>query len=73
MLLIKAFIYRIFRMIIVFISGYLVLGDPSIAISIMSIDVIAATIFYYYFDKYWKTLENLIQGVYLKWKYRKMK
>ena len=72
MLLFKAFIYRIFRMIIVFLSGFLILGEVSSAVSIMSVDVLAATVFYYYFDKYWPWIEKKVQHLILRWKYRKM-
>jgi uncharacterized membrane protein len=72
LLWLKAIIYRIVRILIVFISGYFILGDTSIAMSIAGIDMIAATLFYYYFDKFWCKIENYLYKLYLKWKYRKL-
>jgi len=68
---IKAIIYRIIRMFIVFLSSFFVLGNTHTALSIMSIDVIAATIFYYYFDLWWFTIEKYIQRIFISIKYAK--
>jgi len=72
LLWLKAIIYRIVRICIVFISGYFILGDTSTAMEIAGVDLIAATLFYYYFDKWWCHLERKIRQLYLKWKYRKL-
>jgi len=66
----KAILYRIIRMIIVFLSSWIVLNDTSTALSIMSVDVLAATIFYYVFDKSWPAIANWITHIKLKIKYR---
>jgi len=73
LLFIKAIIYRIVRICIVFISGYFILGDPMAAISIAAIDMIAATIFYWYFDIIWVKIEKSLIELYIRWKYRKIK
>jgi uncharacterized membrane protein len=73
LLWLKAILYRIVRMGIVFLSSFFILGDTNIAISIMSVDVIAATIFYYLFDKWWCYIEEWIQSLIIKIKYRKFK
>jgi len=72
LLWLKAILYRIVRMGIVFLSSFFILGDTSIAISIMSVDVVAATIFYYLFDKWWCYIESWLQQLILKIKYRKL-
>jgi uncharacterized membrane protein len=72
LLWVKAIIYRIIRILIVFISGYFILDDASIAVSIAGVDMIAATLFYYYFDKFWCKIEDYINRLYLKWKYRRL-
>ena len=71
-LIIKAIIYRVIRIIIVFISGFIALGNPLIAINIALIDMIAATIFYYYFDRFWTKIEGFIDQIYLKIKYYRL-
>jgi len=68
----KAILYRIVRIGIVFISGFFILGDPSSALRIAGIDTIAATLFYFYFDKFWEVINAKITYVTLKWKYRKL-
>ena len=73
MLIVKAIIYRFFRMIIVFMSSFFILGDTSIAISIMSVDVLAATVFYYLFDKYWDKIAVKILSIVQTIKYRKLR
>jgi uncharacterized membrane protein len=72
LLWLKAILYRIIRILIVFISGYFILDNASAAISIAGVDMIAATIFYYYFDKFWCKIENYLHRQYMKWKYRKL-
>jgi uncharacterized membrane protein len=71
MLWLKAIIYRVVRILIVFISGYFILDDATTAVSIAGIDMVAATLFYYYFDKCWSTIELYIRKQYRRWKYRK--
>lgn len=58
---------------IVFIYGYFILGDTSTAMEIAGVDMIAATLFYYYFDKSWCWIDSKLQKIYLKWKYRKLR
>lgn len=72
LLWLKAIIYRIVRICIVFISGYFILGDTSVAMEIAGVDMVAATLFYYYFDKSWGFIETRLKQLYLKWKYRKL-
>jgi len=67
---IKAILYRIVRILIVFISGYFVLDDPTTALEIAGVDMIAATLFYWWFDKSWCYIQEKIQNIYLRWKYR---
>jgi len=54
-LIIKSIVYRIIRIVLLFATTYLVLGDISSAISISIIDTIIATIYYYYFEKMWNS------------------
>jgi uncharacterized membrane protein len=72
LLWLKAILYRIIRILIVFISGYFILDDATTAMSIAGIDMVAATLFYYYFDKFWCKIENYLHKLYLKWKYRRL-
>jgi len=72
LLWIKAILYRVVRIVIVFISGYFILGDTSAAVSIAGVDMVAATLFYYYFDRWWCIIEEYLHKIYLKWKYRKL-
>jgi len=72
LLWLKAILYRIVRIFIVFVSGFFILGDTSAALEIAGVDMIAATLFYYYFDKFWCNIENFFNKAYLKWKYRKL-
>ena len=71
MLWLKALIYRVVRILIVFISGYFVLDNIEDAVSIAGVDMVAATLFYYYFDRGWPYLEKKFQQWKRKWKYRK--
>ncbi len=73
MLFIKAILYRVIRMIIVFLSSFSILGDTSTALSIMSIDMVAATLFYYFFDRAWPSIESKLKSIVLLIKYRKLK
>jgi uncharacterized membrane protein len=73
LLWLKAIIYRIIRITIVFISSYFILDDINSAASIAGIDMIAATLFYYYFDKFWCKIENYLYKLYIKWKYRELR
>jgi len=72
LLWLKAILYRIVRIFIVFISGYFILGDTTTAVSIAGVDMVAATLFYYYFDKWWCKIEDYLHKIYLRWKYRKL-
>jgi uncharacterized membrane protein len=72
LLWLKAILYRIVRIIIVFISGYFILDDATVAVSIAGVDMVAATLFYYYFDKFWCVIESYLHKIYLKWKYRRL-
>jgi len=72
LLWLKAIIYRLLRMVIVFISSYIVLNNTDTALNIMSVDVIAATILYYWYDKYWFTMEAFFRKQWMKYKYRKL-
>jgi uncharacterized membrane protein len=69
---VKAILYRVIRMGIVFLSSFFILGDTSVALSIMSVDVIAATFFYYFFDLWWCHIEGYIQRIYIYIKYKKL-
>ena len=73
LLWIKAILYRMVRMLIVFWSSWFILDDTSTALSIMSVDVLAATIFYWGFDKSWPWIHKKITAILLNWKYRKLK
>jgi len=73
LLWVKAILYRLVRMGIVFLSSFFILGETTVALSIMSVDVIAATLFYYFFDKYWCHIEEKLQQMFIHWKYRKLK
>jgi uncharacterized membrane protein len=69
---IKAIVYRVIRITIVFISSFFILGDTSTALKIAGIDTIAATIFYYYYDKTWPVISSWIGQKYIEYKYRKL-
>jgi len=71
-LFLKAIIYRIFRILIVFISGLIAMGNPFIALNIALVDMVAATLFYYYFDKFWDKIEKFLRELYIRIKYKKM-
>ena len=73
MLILKAIVYRVLRIILLLLTAYLVLGDISTAISISAIDAIIATVYYYFFDKGWSAFEKKIEHWKLEFKYRKMK
>jgi len=73
MLVIKSIIYRIFRVLLLLIVSYVVLGDISEAISISLIDMMIATAYYYYFDRVWdKYLSPFFKNLYIKIKYRRL-
>ena len=57
LLLIKAIIYRIFRISIILIISLLATGSIRESITISLLDAIIATIYYYYFDKLWNHIE----------------
>jgi len=67
MLVLKAVVYRVFRILIVLAVSFFVLGNIQTAIGISLIDAIIATVYYYYFDVVWAKFEHLL----LHWKYRK--
>ena len=73
MLVVKAVIYRVIRILLLLVVSFLVLGNIGTALSISAIDAIVATLYYYFFDKYWIYIEKTIKKVYLKFKYRKFK
>lgn len=73
MLILKAVVYRVFRILLLLLTAYVVLGDITTALSISAIDAIIATVYYYFFDKGWVTFETKINHWKLEWKYRKMK
>ena len=70
---IKAILYRIVRIFIVFLSGIFILDNASIAMEIAGIDMVAATIFYYFYDRWWTTINKYIQRIHMKIKYRRLK
>ena len=72
MILIKAIVYRILRILLLLITTFLILGDISTALSISVVDAIIATLYYYYFDKSWSVFEKKIKHWKLEYKYRKM-
>ena len=73
MLILKAIIYRILRIGIVLIVSFFVLGNIQTALSISIIDALVATIYYYYFDKFWDKVQIKLEHYYLAFKYRKFK
>ncbi len=56
-MLLKTVIYRIFRIILLFIVVYLVAG-VSIAASVSLIDIVVATLYYYYFEVLWNKFKE---------------
>ncbi len=72
MLILKTIIYRILRILIVLLVTFSITGSIGSALSISLIDALVASVYYYYFDKYWLVLEPKIQHLYFKVKYRKM-
>jgi len=73
MLLLKSIVYRVLRIILLFITSYIMLDSIETAISISLVDAVIATIYYYYFDKIWETVEIKIKHFLLSIKYRKFK
>jgi len=73
MLILKAVVYRVFRILLLLLTAYFVLGDITVALSISAIDAIIATVYYYFFDKGWGAFESKINHWKLAWKYRKLK
>ena len=72
MLIVKSIVYRIIRILLLLVVALVVLGDVTAALSISAIDAIVATVYYYYFDKWWDMyLSPLIQNLMIKIKYRK--
>jgi len=72
--IIKAVLYRVFRILLLLVVSYVVLGDIKSALSISVIDAIIATVYYYYFDVVWE--KYLHPGIYelkIRFKYRKFK
>jgi len=55
-MILKALVYRVFRIILLLIVSYFVVGNIAAAISISFIDAGIATLYYYYFDKFWDIL-----------------
>jgi len=73
LLILKAIVYRIIRILILLAVSYFILGSISAALSISLIDAIIATVYYYFFDKAWNKFEDKIEHWKLEYKYRKMK
>ena len=73
MLILKAIIYRVIRILLLLAVSYFVLGNITTALSISFIDAIIATIYYYFFDKGWDKFESKANHWRLEWKYRKLK
>jgi len=73
MLILKAIVYRVIRILLLLIVSYFVLGSITTALSISLIDAVIATVYYYFFDKTWDKFEDKIEHYKLKYKYRKMK
>jgi len=57
--LIKAIVYRFFRVLILFIISYVLLGKLDLALSISVVDMTIATFYYYYFEKIWNKVDNM--------------
>jgi len=57
MLIIKSILYRLIRILLLLLTSFLILGNIETAFSISIIDAVIATIYYYYFDKFWKRIE----------------
>ena len=56
-LMYKAIVYRFLRVTIVLIIALLATGSIRESLTISVLDAIIATIYYYYFDKFWSHLE----------------
>jgi len=72
MYILKAIIYRIIRTGIIFLSSFLITHQTTVALSIISIDVVLATLFYYFYDISWNKIEKYIKNIYIRIKYYKM-
>ena len=71
MLLTKAILYRIFRVLIVMLISGLITGSFVSAISISLVDAVEGTLYYYYYDKSWPSIEKHIKHILYKIKYKK--
>jgi len=71
-LLLKALIYRFFRLFIVFCSGFIMTGTPFVALHIALLDMFFGTIFYYYFDTFWFKIVKIVEKIIIRVKYRKL-
>jgi len=56
-LIIKAVVYRMIRILLLWTIALIILDNPKDALTISLVDAIAATIYYYYFDKIWSHIE----------------
>ena len=72
LLLVKSVLYRVIRILIVLVITLLITGSVGNALTISLLDAVVATIYYYYFDKYWYIIEKYIKHLMLLVKYRKM-
>ncbi len=72
MLIAKTIIYRVLRILIVLLVTLMVTGSIGNALSISMIDAVIASIYYYYFDKYWYLCENYLTHLWYVIKYTKM-
>ena len=72
MLIFKAIVYRVLRILLLLITAFIVLGSIKTAISISLIDAVVATVYYYYFDKAWVKFELWFKHKKLEYKYRKL-
>lgn len=61
MLLAKALVYRVLRILLLLVTAYLVIGNIEEAMSISAIDAVVATVYYYYFDKAWCSLSSRVE------------
>ena len=54
MLFYKAIVYRLLRLLVLAMSVLFISGSIDITISVVILDAIVATLFYYYFDVTWE-------------------
>jgi len=61
--------YRAIRILIVLMVTFIVTGSIGDALSISMLDAVVASVYYYYFDKYWYVAEDILQSIWFRLKY----